>query len=173
MNKKNLLLTSGLSMTAGGILILLSESIGVNLTKILVPIAFAIGGILAISFANANKQHKIARSYHLMQGFGMLVFSIILFSLSDSLKTFLMTMTYFILLFGIIELIVGFSVLSSNHKINNKIFTSRLVTGVVGLVGGFILYMDALSGQSAGILIAGIITCLGGLSFSMLALKMK
>ena len=108
MNKTNLLLLSGISIFLGGLSILFSHSIGITTSKITTPILFIISGVLATQFANANKTHSLAKNYHLLQGLGMIAFAVAIIFLPTSLESFLTIITFFTMVYGILELIFSF-----------------------------------------------------------------
>ncbi|WP_299159295.1 hypothetical protein [uncultured Tenacibaculum sp.] len=173
MNKTNLLLLSGISMFLGGLSILFSQNIGISISKIATPILFIISGVLAIQFANANKIHSLAKNYHLLQGLGMISFAIAIIFLPTSLESFLTIITFFTMVYGILELIFSFSVLNTNHKLKMNMLVVRIISGAFNLIGGFILFMTLLNNIETGLTIAGILIILGGISFSVFSLKIK
>lgn len=161
-------------MFLGGLTILFSHKIGIDTSKILTPLLFAVSGVCAIMFANANKEYNIPKNFHLLQGIGMITFAIALVVIPNSLKSFLMVVTFFTMVYGLIELVFTFSVLNSNYKINSSVLMARIITGILNLIGGFTLFMSALGKTpETGVLIAGILIALGGLAFVMFAKKIK
>lgn len=165
MNKIINLTLSGLSLLAAGIVLLFSQNIGVSTSKIIVPILFALAGVLAFLYAQANKEHKIAKQFHLIQGLGLLIFSVLIAVIPDSLESFLRITTYFILVFGIFEITFIFSVLNAKEKLNKNILFMRLAAGIVNLLGAFILLLALLQDVSTALNIAGLLIALGGLGF--------
>lgn len=173
MNRTKLLMLSGIAMLLGGLSILFSHKIGVEVSKIVTPILFVFSGIFAIQFGNANKEHTVAKNFHLLQGLGMIAFGGTIIFLPKSLETFLMVVTFFTMVYGALELIFAFSVLNLNHKLKMKMLIIRVMSGVLNLVGGFVLFMTLLSDAETGLGIAGILIILGGLSFTIFSLKVK
>ena len=92
MNKINYLTFSGASMALAGITMLISESIGISIAQILVPLLFITGGIFAYLFAQANQQHKLANQYHLLQAIGLCLFGVLIATMPDNLGTTVKTM---------------------------------------------------------------------------------
>ena len=164
MDKTFYLAFSGLMMIAAGITLFFSEKLGIESSKILMPAFMLIAGISSFIFSNYDKLPKIANQYHKIQGIGLIVYAIIIISSITTLKSFLITSTYFILMYGLFELIFSFAVLNSNHEINKGILMSRLVAGGLNLLGGFILLLTSLSSERNGLIITSVLIIIGGLS---------
>ncbi len=123
-------------------------------------------------FSNYDKLPKIAKQYHLLQGIGLIAYGVILYMGADSLKSFLMISTYFVLMYGLFEIFFIFGVLSSKHKINKGILMSRIVAGGLNLIGGFILLMTTLSNEIDGLLMARILIMIAGIGIAIFARKL-
>lgn len=173
MEKINYLTLSGVAMGAAGIMMLISESIGIGVAKTLVPLLFATAGILAYLFSEANKHHKIARLYHLLQGGGMVLFAFLIGVIPQSLGEFLKFVTYFVLMFGLIEILFGFMALNSGIKLNMGILISRFIAGFLSLIGAVLLLATAASDEVSGLMIAGILTIIGGVGFTMFSFRIR
>ena len=173
MNRLSYLSLSGVLMIVAGAIIIFSETIGVGTSKVLVPLSLVLSGIYALLFSKANAQHKIAKQFHFLQGVGMITFAAIITFLAKDLQGLLQIISFFLLVYGLFELIFAFSVLSSNFKINMSILMTRLVTGGVTLVGAFILFMSMLDDLNQGLMIAGILIAIGGLGFLIFSRKIS
>ena len=160
-------------MALAGILILSSESIGGEVAKIFVPIAFAVAGMLAYLFSSANPQHNIARQYHLLQGVGMIVFALTIGLGANDLSDFLSYTTYFILFFGLMEILFAFMALNSSQKLNTGILISRFIAGFTNLIGAVVLLATSATSAINGLMIAGVLILLGGLAFVMFSFRIR
>ncbi len=169
MKNLNYLMLSGFCMVAAGVSMLLSESLGVQVAKILVPLAFFVGGIFAYMFATRNRTHKVAYQYHLLQGVGMMVFAMLIFIFARDLGGFLKYVSYFIGAFGLIEILFGFMATSTGQSLSMKVLFSRLTAGFFNLVGSVVLLLVTLSNEYAGLMIAGVLVVLGGTAFILFA----
>lgn len=173
MNKVNYLLLSGLSLLAAGAILLFSESIGISTSKILVPICLILGSVFAFLFSRANKHHKIANQFHLLQSLGLLVFGVLIAMVPKNLESFLNFTTYFIMAYGLFEIMFAFAVLNSNVGINRSILFVRLATGLINLLGGFILIITLSEDIKTALTVAGCLIVIGGLGFIWFANKTK
>lgn len=160
-------------MGLAGISMFISESIGIGTAKILVPLLFAMGGITAYLFSKANPQHKIAWLYHLLQGIGMLLFAFVIATLPQNLADFLRYVTYFMMLFGFIEILFGFMVLNSGEKLNTSILISRFVAGFFNLIGAVLILATSVTDEASGLLIAGLLILMGGIAFVMFSFRLR
>lgn len=172
MNKIFYLTLSGLVLLVTGILLFFSDEIGIELNKILIPLSLLISGVSAVVFSKNEKLPKIASQYHAFQGFGLAAYGIILFFMANSLTSFLMISTYFVLMYGLFEVFFIFGVMNSKYKINKGIFMSRLVAGGLNLIGGFILLMATMSKEKDGLLMASILIIIAGFSIVIFAYRL-
>ena len=163
---------TGLCIIFSGTVMIFAEEIGIEFSKILIPALFAIAGIMAILFARSNKDNSKARQYHLIQGVGIIIFSILIAFFADSLGMFLNHLSFFVLFFGILEFTIAFSALNSS-EINWKILVFRFIGGVLGFFGGFVLIMTSFSSPLKTVLLAGIFTITWGASLIMFSVKAK
>ncbi|WP_147405053.1 hypothetical protein [Aquimarina sp. AD10] len=173
MNKIFYIAFSGLIMLASGIFLFLSSKIGVEIIKILVPLLLLLSGISAIVFSKYEKIPRIAQQYHIIQGVGLVAYAIILFFLANSLPSFLMITTYFVIMYGLFEIIFIFGVLNAKHTINKSILMSRAIAGGLNLVGGFFLLLASLNDEIQGLSIAALLISIGGLSIAIFAHKLS
>ncbi|MET2985201.1 hypothetical protein [Aureibaculum conchae] len=173
MNKSINLTLSGICLLIAGVLIIASKSIGVSLTKILVPLSFIACGVFSYLFSQANKQHKIAYSYHLMQSIGLVLFGLLIAFSPNSLQSFLMYICFFLMLYGLLEILFGFSALNTRFKINWSMLITRFITGFLSMIGSVYLLLTMMDDEIKGVKIAGVLTILGGLSFVWFAQKVK
>ncbi|MCL6266563.1 hypothetical protein [Flagellimonas myxillae] len=173
MNKPIYLTLSGISMLAAGITLLLSTSIGVGTSKILVPLFLLVSGIMAFIFSQVNGQHKVAKTFHFLQGAGLMTFAILIAIWPDTLDMFLKMATYFIMVYGLFEIMFAFSVLRSSFKVDKSILMTRLMVGAINFIGSFVLFMSLLKSTSSGLSVAGFLIVLGGLGFIIFANRIK
>ncbi len=173
MNKTSNLTLSGLTMLIAGIILYMSEQIGISMAKILIPILFILSGGFAIRFSKYSKLPIIAQQYHKIQGIGLIIFALLIIGLPNTLVSFLMIITYFVIMFGIFEITFALNVLSSKHKINTNILISRLSAGAISLIGGFILLLTTLKDEFKGMSIASILIIISGISIIYFAQYLK
>ncbi|MEO0901075.1 MAG: hypothetical protein AAFY00_03330, partial [Bacteroidota bacterium] len=98
MNKTFYLAFSGILMLAAGVFLFFSEQIGVQNSKILVPLCFIISGLAATVFSSYNGLPQIAKKYHIVQGLGLVAFGGVVWAMADSLEKFLLITTYFVIM---------------------------------------------------------------------------
>lgn len=173
MNKINYLTFSGVSMCLAGIFVLLSENIGIDIAKFLVPTMFALGGILAYLFSEANKHYKLARQYHLLLGISMIAFAILISINSNGLEAFQQNITYFMAMFGLIEIMFGFMALNSKEKLNMGALGFRFFTGFCNLVGAVLILATSVIDEMNGILLSGSLVFVGGIAFIFFSFRIK
>jgi uncharacterized membrane protein HdeD (DUF308 family) len=174
MYKLKYLIFSGISLALSGITMLLTDTLGVSTAKILIPLFFIISGIFTYFFSKANKENKLAYQYHLAQSIGLIICGILVAILPTSLDEFLMIITYFVLLLGIFEFAFTFLALNSKiKKLRWEILISRVVAAFLSMISAIILLLNSMNDPQTGLIIAGIITILSGLSFLVFAYKIK
>ncbi len=160
-------------MGLAGVFMLATESVGVGTAKIFVPLLFAIGGVLSFMFSNANKQHKLANQYHMIHGISMIIFAIIIGLGAKNLGDFLNYITYFMLFFGLIEILFAFMALNSSQKLNMSILFSRFASGFFNLIGAVLILATSVTDEVSGLMIAGILTLVAGLAFVIFSFRIR
>lgn len=173
MNKINYLTISGITMSLAGLFMLLAKNIGVSTTQFLVPLMFAIGGILIFLFSQANKDHKIESQFHFILGVSMFVFALLIWTIPTKLEEFLKFFVYFIGVFGFIEILFGFMVLNSAAKLNIKMLLFRFATGFLNLIGAILVLATSVTDKFDGLLIAGILSILSGIAFVIFSFRLR
>ena len=174
MKKLNYLILSGLSLALSGLGMLFVDTIGVPTAKLLIPILIIATGLFAYLFSQANKHFKIAHQYHLIQALGLTVCGLLIAIVPKSLEDFLNFIAYFVLLSGLLEFIFAFMVLNARiKKISWGTLFSRFGTAILSFIAAFVLLFQSMSSPTKGLIIAGIVTILGGFSFLVFANKIK
>lgn len=171
MNNLRKLTVTGIFISLVGITILTAKNIGIETSKILIPILLILSGIFSISYSRANSNHNKAKQYHLLQGIGFIVFALLSF-LSKSLENFLYVICFFTLFHGLIEFSLGFTTLNA-REINWKIIIYRFLSGILNLIIAFVLLMYTFSDELQAIVLAGISILLSGISIIIFSLRLK
>lgn len=171
MKKTTYLALSGLMIICAGLTLFFSDKLGVHISKVLTPIFIILAGVFSFLFSKYKEIPSIAKQYHLAQGIGLITYGVVVWSLVNSLESFLMFTTYFIMSFGLFELLFSSAVLTSKFKFNKKILMSRLVAGGINVIGGFILLMATLDNVMDGLLAASVLLIIGGLSLFIFSRK--
>ncbi|MEM6720195.1 MAG: hypothetical protein AAF611_12795 [Bacteroidota bacterium] len=173
MNKIFYYALAGQFLIVSALLLFLSDKIDVEFVKKGMPIFVILTGLCTLLFSQYKKLPKVANQFHLIQGIGFMAYGILLLFLITSLKGFLMTTIYFVILFGLFELFFAFSVLNSNHTINKHILMSRILGGIANLVGGFILVMLTFETPQKGLLYTSFLMAIAGVSMLIFSSKLR
>lgn len=173
MNKVQNLTATGMLLLSAGVVMLVSENIGVDRVKLLIPLLFIIGGVFSILFSRANAQIKGIGQYQLIHGIGLVVFGIIFGLIPKTLAEFLKYATYFILAFGLLEIIIGFTIVNSDFNFKWGDVIARFFAGLFGSIGGVLILATSATDQFSGLMITGGITILIGLGIVLFSMKLK
>lgn len=173
INKTFYLALGGQFMIASGFILFFSDKIDITITKLLITVFMVLTGLCAILFSRYDILPKIAKQYHTIQGIGFIIYATFIFGLISSLNGFLLTSIYFVIMFGLFELLFAFAVLNSKHTINKHIMMSRIVSGIVNLLGGFILLMVTFDNEKQGLLFTSILLVIGGISMLIFSGKVR
>ncbi|MEM6397806.1 MAG: hypothetical protein AAF741_15765 [Bacteroidota bacterium] len=162
---------TGIALLLAGLVILGAETIGIRTAKFLVPTLFILGGASSIQSSMPFSEANTFEKYHLFQGVGFIVFGLIFALYARSLDDFLSHSTYFILIFGMIEIILSFAIvnLGINFKWGNLI--PRFISGFLGLIGGVLILATSATDQMSGLTIVGVFTSTIGLGITFFSLK--
>ncbi len=173
MNKVQNLILSGLTLVMSGIVMLISDSIGIGLAKFLVPFLFITSGVFAILFAKANLETKIPFQYNVFQGTVLILFGLIIGIATKSLDIFLSCSTYFIMFIGLFDIFYGFALLNSGFNWTWKKLLFKTIAGFLGLLGSVAILATSITDQYSGLMITGIVTILMGIETIVFATKIK
>ncbi len=173
MTKLVNLILAGICIILAGIAIIITESIGVHIAKIIIPLLFMLSGIFSIRYSIVNKDLEILSKFHLINGIGLLIFATVIAFLPDDLSSFLMYVTYFMLMYGLLEIVFPFSALNSKNKIMKELLIFIIIVGFAVSIGAIIILFTTLFNQDSGLMIAGILTLLIGLSNIIYVNKIK
>jgi uncharacterized membrane protein HdeD (DUF308 family) len=174
MNNLNYLRISGIALALSGIGMLLSDNIGVPTAKVLVPILIIATGFFSLLFSSKNSQFRLAKQYHLIQGIGFTICGVLVAIVPKSLEDFLMYISYFVLLSGFLEFIFAFQILNAKIKnFNWNMIISRFIAAILSFIAAIVLLLNLMDNSLTGLLIAGVVTIIGGLSILIFSNKIK
>lgn len=173
MNNTYYLSLSGLGMILAGIAMFFSEQLGIGMAKIAVPLGFFLGGICAFFFSRANAHHKIAKQFHMLQGIGMILFALVISTLAKDLEGFLKLTTYFLMVYGLFEIMFSFSVLRTKFKMDKSILITRLLVGAINIIGAVALLLTMIRDARQGLTVASVLILLGGIGFFLFSLRIS
>jgi uncharacterized membrane protein HdeD (DUF308 family) len=174
MKKTKNLVIAGIALSISGLAMIATEIIGVETAKVLLPLLFIMSGAFSIMFATANTEVKKPTQYHLFQGGIFVLFGLVIGILANSLGDFLKYTTYFILFFGIFDIIHGFFLLTSKFNLTWKVLVFKFFGGMFGTVGGVAILVTSLNTDYyAGLMITGIVTIVTGIGVIFFAARIK
>ncbi|MEM8565419.1 MAG: hypothetical protein AAGF85_03100 [Bacteroidota bacterium] len=171
MNKANSLTLGGIALLIAGIVMFTAERIGIGTAKFLIPLLFIASGIFSLIFSNTNPQTKKISQYHIIHGIGLILSGVLLGLLPKSLADFLRYATYFILAFGLLEIIIGFALANSGSRIDWKHLILRFSGGFLGIIGAVLILATAASDKGSALMITGFATALIGINSIIFSTK--
>ena len=86
---------------------------------------------------------------------------------------FLKYITYFMMMFGFIELLFGFMALNSGDKLNMGVLAFRFFTGFCNIVGAVLILVTSIADTNRGLFVAGCLVILGGTAFIFFSLRIR
>ncbi|MEP5338559.1 MAG: hypothetical protein ABJL44_03620 [Algibacter sp.] len=174
MKKLNYLRISGIALALSGLSMILSDNIGVPTAKVLVPVLIIAAGLFSFLFSTKNSHFRIAKQYHLLQGIGLTICGLLVAMLPNSLEDFLMYIAYFVLLLGFLEFTFAYQVLNAKIKnFNWNMIISRFIAAMISFISAIVLLLNSVDNPLTGLMIAGAVTIIGGISILLFANKIK
>lgn len=174
MKKTQNLYLSSVTLLIAGIVMIISNKIGVEISKILVPILFISTGIFNILFGKANLEQKTAAQYFILQGIALIIFGLSIGFGANNLESFLSYVTYFIMFIGLSDIIFSFVLVNSQLNWTWGRLLFKTAVGFIGLTGGVaILATSAYYGTYSGLMTTGAVTILLGIGTVIFASKAK
>ena len=108
MNKTNLLFWSSALLVVGSIPFFISNSLDFVTLKMAIALFFIASGVLSFYFSTCNKEFTIPSKFTFIQGFCAVGYGLTLLIFGSDENLLLMLMTYFLLLYGLIEIAFPF-----------------------------------------------------------------
>ena len=168
--KRSSLLT-GLFILIAGIFIALVSYNPSSVIQYVVVICSFLGGIFALLTASKSKDSEIPLKYHWLVGIGLIVYAIAIAFFAGELSSFLQVTSFFLLLFGLIEIIFTFQILSNSNRNRPewKVMLYKVITGLIMGSGAMWVLTASQVDANIALLFSGLILSLTGLSFMLVS----
>lgn len=163
----------GIIIALKGIII---ASLAYNPSRVIQYIVAAglfLSAIFAFIASYKNRHQIIPVQYHALQGLGLIVFAIAIVIYAHTLERFIYVTTYFLLYFGISEIIIGFRLLISPQKANFQLILFRAIIGLLTTLGAILVLTTSYINPNIALLGSGIAFIFGGAGFILFAKILK
>lgn len=137
--------------------------------KYVVAICSLLAGICAIMVARSSVESVISLKSQWLIGVGLIVYAAVVTFYANDLRSFLMATSFFLLLYGIVEVIFTFGVLNQRGRPEWKVILLKVITGFVASIGAMWILITAPEGANVALLFSGLITFLTGVSFALVS----
>lgn len=169
-------MTKYLSLTLYGIIIVLTgiiiSSLSYNPSRIIQYIVAAglfLSALFAFITSYKSKNLYVHLRYHAFQGFGLLFYAITILVYANTLEKFLNASIYFLLFFGVTEIIFGLQLLMLNQKTNLQLIIFRGAIGFLTALGSVLILSTSYVNSNNALLGSGIAFIFGGTGFILFA----
>ena len=169
------------SLTIYAFLIILIGTLVVSLSfrpsdviQFLVGFGMFIISLFAGITAYKCKKLNVPSTYHLLHSIGFAVYGIVILFYADSSDKFLTSTSFFLLYYGITEIIFSFQLsMLKKANMNFKIVIFRLVIGLLIGVGSFIIIMISTKSHRDALLTSGIVFVFCGINLLLFRTVLK
>jgi hypothetical protein len=119
-----------------------------------------------VAFITAYKCHKlqVPLNYHLLHAICLAIYGFAIILYSESVESFLNISAFFILYYGISEIIFGLQLLMLKASVSFKIIAIRLVVGLIIGFGAVLILTTSFHSQIGAILGEGVVFIIMGLN---------
>ena len=122
-------------------------------------------GLFAAITTYKFKNFNVPYTYHLLHFVGFLIYGIALLFYGTSSERFLSITSFFLLYYGITEIIFSFELTMLKRKnINLKMVIYRLLIGLIIGIGSFIIIIITTSNHRGALLAAGVVFVFCGIN---------
>ena len=172
MNNKYLIY-SGISIALTGLVLLLSQKIGVQASKIAVPILIIISSYFSYKFSRSIVDHNIGKQFHLARAGLLFIFGVIVAFVPDSLESFLSYVVYFMMFFFIFEFTFCLMSFNTAPKVNWRTAIFWLISGFLAGIGAVLVLSTSITDPMQALMMTGVFMVLSGLSFAIFAKRLN
>ncbi len=173
MNRHQTLTVYGIAMVLTGIIISLLSSNPSRVIQYVVTAGLFLSSIFAFITSYKSRGDDVPLKYHAIQGLGLLAFAIAILVYATTLEKFLNATSYFLLFFGISEIVLSFQLSMIAQKINPQIILFRIIVGFMTAIGSVLILSTALINPDNALLGSGVAFIFGGVSFILFARLLK
>ncbi|GEM_PF-4654588 len=164
---------AGLLMLLSSILLLTYAHISTDVGRVMFSALVLFAGISAYLFAQANRKNNKAFIYHFIQAAGLVGYGIVSFVFYKEPSSLLIGTMIILGTIGLIEFMFAIGVVQDKEVDNKRILYTRLLSGAINTIASFVLLWLFLENVELGIILSGACLALGGVSFMILAQKIK
>lgn len=169
MNRYHSLTIYGIIIVIIGISISLLSFNPSRIIQYNVAAGLFLSAVFAFITSYKSRRLLVPLKYHAFQGFGLLAYAITIIAYASTLETFLNATTYFLLFFGITEILGGLQLLMLGQKINLQIIIFRAITGFLTAFGAILILTTSYINPNNALLGSGIAFIFGGTGFILFA----
>ena len=120
------------------------------------------------------KYLNVPYTYHLLHSIGFTIYGIVILFYAISSETFLKATSFFLLYYGITEIIFSFQLtMLKRDNINFKTMIYRSIIGLFIGIGSFIIIMISLNNQRDALLASGIVFVFCGINLLLFRTVLK
>ena len=174
-------MTRSLTLTIYALLVIIIGILVVSLS--FMPsdaIQYSVGfGMLLSAFFSAITSYKckylnVPYTYHLLHSIGFTIYGIVILFYAISSENFLKSTSFFLLYYGITEIIFSFQLtILKRENINLKMVIYRSIIGLLIGVGSFIIFMISTNNQRDALLASGIVFVFCGINLLLFRTVLK
>ena len=163
MNKYQSLTIYAILIMATGIVLMSLAYYPTRAIQYLVAFGMLLSACFAFFTAFKSEKLRVSLNYHVLHGFGMLVYGFFILFYGDTMEKFLSFTTFFLLYYGMAEIIFCFQLLTMKQRnISAQIIIYRLLIGFFIAMGAVYVVATKYSDSNKALLAAGAVFLFSG-----------
>jgi uncharacterized membrane protein HdeD (DUF308 family) len=169
MTRHQSLVMYGIIIVITGIII---SSLAYNPSRVIqyiVATGLFLSAVFAFLTSYKSKSHSVQLKYHAFQGAGLLAYALTILIYANTLERFLNATVYFLLYFGVTEIMAALQLLTLSQKMNLRLIIFRAVVGFLTALGAILIMTTSYVNQNNALLGSGFAFIFGGTGFILFA----
>lgn len=169
MTIKRASLLTGIFLLIAGVFIALFSYNPSPVIGYVVAICSLLAGISAIMVGSKSVDSVLSLKSQRLIGVGLIVYAIAVAFYVGDLRSFLIITSFFLLLYGVVEIIFSFGVLNQRGRPGWNVILFKVITGFVASIGAMWILIVAPEDANIALLFSGLVIFLIGVSFMMVS----
>ncbi len=168
MNRFQSQILYGLLITITGVLLILLSKDLSRIIQYAVAAGMLLSSFFAFVTADKSKGSETPFKFNWLLGLGMVVYALAILMYGSAFDRFITVIMAFLLYFGIVEIIFGFSLMAYKKSISLQLIVFRMIIGLLMTIGAVLIFGLAVVDKNASLLFAGALIFLSGANFIVL-----
>lgn len=173
MNKLQYLTLSGLAFIATGIVTLIAETVGIEITSVAVSLLLLSSGFFLHASSRTIAQKPVLSLFYKIKSGVCILSGVYLMVTPISCKNLLYDVSLLFLFISLFEILLEFVLLNISLDISWTLIIGKFVVGFLSIMNVLLIFGTSFTDQYSGFLLTGIVVVLTGASVVLFSLRAR